>query len=344
MRVLDGSMTGVLLAAVAGFTLIAACAEDAAPPSSAAATETAPAEPTADPSGNDDAGVPSAASEGGVEGGALVDSASAASVIASFDDGMADAICTRLAACCNDDDYETFFNQYRYEPYDLASTPTTAQCRAALAQQLGKVHGRWAKSLASGRIVYDGARAAECKSAVANAACGAELTKAIYDPSCLSQRGNVFKKVTKPGAPCEDIKDGTFYGECDPALGFCGSQKVCEAWKKTGEACSITPTRAFCAPDLACDGLGPNKPGKCSGAPIERALGEDCSAFSGPYQNCVQGTYCGASGTCETQKDDGASCTSDDECKSSRPYTCRPVGAGKCGSSFCGGSKDGGSQ
>jgi hypothetical protein len=191
----------------------------------------------------------------------------------------------------------------------------------------------------------DPARAQTCVADVKAAACGVPLTNAIYASACFGVRGNeVFAKIAPLGSACDDIGDGTFFGECDPAFGYCGSSKTCEAWKKTGEPCSVSPTRSFCSPELACDGLTPSKPGKCSGAPIVRQLGEPCVAISGPLVDCASGLYCDfATDECVAKKADGATCQSDDECATAHPYTCSPFGNGTCGStSFCSGNPDGG--
>lgn len=286
-----------------------------------------------------------------VDGGAAKPDASrpidpdVASTIANIDDAMAKAVCARLAACCAQGDYERYFLQFQAKPFDLKSAPPRNECASTLAKQLGLLHAKWAASISAGRMKLDTTRAQTCIADVSAAACGVALTKAIYAPACFGVRGNeVFAKIAPVGSACDDIGDGTFYGECDPASGYCGSNKTCEAWKKTGEPCSVTPTRSFCSPELACDGLTPSKPGKCSGAPIVRQLGEACVALSGPMVDCAAGLYCDfATEKCAAKKPDGATCQSDDECATAHPYTCSPFGGGTCGStSFCGGNVDGG--
>ncbi len=267
------------------------------------------------------------------------------SAIAGIDKALADAVCARLEACCAQGDYEKYFLQFQGKPFDLKAAPPRNECASTLAGQLGRLHAKWASSVSAGRMKLDPARAQKCVADVSAAACGLALTKAIYSAECFGVRGNeVFTKTTPLGAACDDIGDGTFYGECNPAFGYCGSNKTCEAWKKTGEPCSVSPTRSFCSPELACDGLTPSKPGKCSGPPIVRQLGEPCVSISGPLVDCAPGLYCDyASEKCVAKKADGATCQSDDECATAHPYTCSPFGGGTCGStSFCGGRQDGG--
>lgn len=260
--------------------------------------------------------------------------------IRAFDDALATAICARLASCCSANHYATYFARYQAKPYEVTTAPPAAQCASSLAQTLWILHGKWAQSAARQRVSFDRARAKACIAAIDGAACGVPLAKALNDDACTGTRGNeVFVKRTPLGAACQDISDGTFYGECDPKLGFCGSDGTCQAWSKTGEPCQVIPTRKFCAPDLACDGGSAKTAGACSPPPITKKLGESCGALTGAIELCESGSYCDyVSEKCEPLKADGASCFADDECKSAHPYTCSPVGSGKCGStSFCSG-------
>jgi hypothetical protein len=275
------------------------------------------------------------------------DPAAAEVLIAGYDRDIATAICAKLASCCSTENYNTFFAGFAEQPYDLKTPPPPAQCAAALAEQYGKLHGKWATSIAFNRIEFNPARAKKCVEDMNAAACGVPLSKALYDAACISARGNeVFVKRARTGTPCTDIGDGTFFGECDPKLGYCGSDKICGAWKKTGEPCSVLPTRQFCAPGLECDNVSPNRAGTCTAEAIVRQVGEPCLATSGPQVNCVAGSYCDWSAdACTVKKADGAACKSDEDCATSHPFTCTPFGGGTCGSkSFCGGLGDAGSK
>ncbi|MBS2017609.1 MAG: hypothetical protein JST00_32320 [Deltaproteobacteria bacterium] len=275
--------------------------------------------------------------DGGSDAGSDV-STSLGAEIDAFDAALASAICGRLSACCAAADRNAFFGQFQSPPYDLKAPPSTTECAATLTAQLGKLHKKWAGSAALGRVTFDASRAKACVASMNGAACGVPLATALYDRACLGTRGNeVFKKVTPLGAACDDIKDGTFFGECDPTKGFCGTSKKCEPWRKTGEDCGFTPTRMFCAPDLSCEGGTPSKPGKCSAAPIMRNLGEPCGAPTGPLELCNAGLYCEESTKkCAATKADGAACQFDDECTTFHPYSCSPFGGGTCGAnSYC---------
>jgi hypothetical protein len=247
-------------------------------------------------------------------------------------------VCQRLASCCSPADTAAFFQQYMNAPYDLKTTPSAATCMTSLTAQLGKLHQKWAASAALGRMSFLPVRGQACVAGVSSAMCGAPLTNALFDAACFGSRGNeVFVKLSPIGAACKDIKDGTFYGECDPKLGFCGSSATCEPWRKTGESCGVVPTRMFCAPSLSCEGGTASAPGTCSGEPITRKLGEGCGAATGPLELCAAGTYCdGDTNLCTATKADGATCKYDEECQTNRPYSCSPFGGGTCGSNtYC---------
>ena len=281
--------------------------------------------------------VPESAGEAGADAG-IVAPADAGPAISAFDAALASAVCQRLAACCTTAHRDAFFQRFKSAPYDLTTPPSASECTATLTAQLGKLHQKWAASAAVGRITFSATRGQACVTGMSAAACGAPLTNALFDDACFGTRDNeVFTKITPVGAACKDIKDGTFYGECDPKLGYCGSGATCEAWRKTAEDCGVIPKRLFCGPKLSCEGGSASKPGTCSGAPINRQLGEACNAVSGPLELCPAGGYCDSeTGKCATTKADGAACKFDEECTSNRPYSCSPFGGGTCGSdTFC---------
>jgi hypothetical protein len=260
----------------------------------------------------------------------------------AFRTDVAKAVCAKLASCCSATDRAAYFAQFRDKPYELASAPSAADCETVLAQTLGKLHDKWLPSIERGAISFDAAKATSCVDAVKNAACGVPLATALYgDSGCWGPRGKVFTKKVALGAACENIGDGTYYGECDPSLGFCGNvSKKCEPWKRTNEECTVIGTWAFCAPGLNCDGATPNRPGKCSAAPVTVAIGQSCNALSGPTTLCDSDAFCNfTSGKCEAKKADGASCKYDDECVTGHPFTCSPYGAGTCGQrTYCAGA------
>lgn len=284
-------------------------------------------------------------------------SADARTRISAYDRALAKAVCTKLYGCCPDGDIERYFAQFSGAPYKVTTTVTSSNCETVLTQSFDALYlTKWGVSVSVGNITFDEARGQKCIDAVSVAACGGPLTSVLYDGACFGVRGNeVFRKIAKLGAACDDIGDTTFIGECDPSLGYCGEGKKCVPWKKTGEECGIllqdagSPKRLFCAPGTNCDGQSARTPGKCSGPPQNVALGATCSSLNGPDLVCPVGAYCDVLGTgkCVTQLADGQVCTGDDECLSARPFTCSAppsVGDGgtdagssrTCGStSFC---------
>jgi hypothetical protein len=326
------------LSIVAAGLLWAGCSGSASSPAShdVAPTDPPPAPTTSTEGGPGDSG--GGGSDGDAADASTTDPAAIGSAVAAFDAALAAAVCQRLATCCSPADTAAFFQQYTSAPYDLKATPSAAECTTSLTTQLGKLHQKWAASATNGRMAFVPARAQACVAGVSNASCGAPLTSALFDAACFGSRGNeVFIKLTPTGAACSDIKDGTFYGECDPKLGFCGSSAKCEPWRKTGESCGVVPTRMFCAPSLSCEGGSGTAPGTCSAAPIMRKLGEGCGAATGPLELCAVGTYCdGDTELCTATKPDGAACKYDEECQTNRPYSCSPFGGGTCGSdTYC---------
>lgn len=341
MRTLSVSIaTGVLA------LLFAACSdEDAVTPlAQVPASSNDPASPSDSPGAepeNPSVGDGGDAGARPKDAGPPVDAASAQASIADYDKSLAQAVCAKLAACCSQANYDTYFQAFTQKPFDLTAAPAPADCAPVLATQLGKLHQKWAASVTLKRMTFDAARAAKCVSDVNASTCGVAFMKSLYDPACFGARGNeVFTKIAAPGSSCVDIGDGTYSGECDPKLGYCGSDQVCKAWQTTGQPCSVTPTRQFCAPSLDCSNLTPTKPGTCSGPPIIKPIGGSCLDSTGPLVDCAAGSYCDwDTGVCTAKKADGASCKYDDDCASSYPHSCEPFGNGTCGStSFCGGN------
>lgn len=322
--------------------LVLACSSDpsTAPPAPAAPA-TSPAEPVARP--EDPPPSPEAP-----EGGAPDRSAQ----IAAFDAALAKATCTRLSACCDASEYEAFFAVYGDKPYDLKAPPPASECEATLAAQLGIVHQKWAGAISRGNMEMTATEAQKCLDLVGNAACGVELTKALYASGCYALRRNpVFRKTGKPGSACKaDLGDGTYNGECDPDLGYCGADGQCKAWSKPGEDCTAFKPWRFCAPSSDClGGRPPTKPGeaavpgKCSKPAVVKGLGESCDTLAdGTPVVCTDETWCDLFGTkkCEAKKADGAACAFDSECASGHPYSCSPYGNGTCGqTSHCDGGR-----
>lgn len=304
--------------------------------SSASSNGSAPADDLADAGATSDA----ATSAGDAADSGAPSTGGSASEARAFRAAVAKAVCAKLDACCSSANRDAYFGQFRDKPYELTTTPAPADCERVLGETLGKLHDKWMPSIERGAIAFDRAKAASCVASVGEAACGVPLATALFGSDCWGPRGKVFLKKRALGEACENVGDGTYYGECDPAQGFCGNvSKKCEPWKRTNEECSILGTWAFCAPGLNCDNASPSRPGKCSAAPVTVAIGQSCTALSGPTTLCGQDAFCNyTSGKCEAKKADGQACQYDEDCVTAHPFTCSPFGAGTCGqTSFCSG-------
>jgi hypothetical protein len=345
------------LTSIAAFTAalasMSACSDAVTSPDAAAPATPTPTAPTPTPA--EDATAPP------VEDAARPDRAVAADVqtrISAYDAALAKAVCAKLTTCCSDADLASYTRQFAESPYKVTTPVTATSCEAVLKESFDALYlKKWGVSVSVGNIEFSDARAATCLDGVQKATCGGALIGALFDAACFGVRGNeVFKKVGKLGAPCDDIGDTTFIGECDPALGYCGEAKRCVPWRGTGEDCGILvqdagpARRLFCAPGTNCDGGSIRAPGKCSGPAKSVGLGEACTSLSGPDLLCPANAYCDflGSGRCAARKADGQACQSDDECASARAYSCYASTSGdggldaggprSCGSTaFCGG-------
>jgi hypothetical protein len=319
--------------------------------------------PDAGPSAAADTG-PGAQGDDGATGnpadaGPDVDVTPVTEQIQKFDADYAKAVCAKLTSCCKPEDFKLYFARFINKegdkgtnaPFTLKEVPSEADCETALKGQLDIRNGLWALSVAKGRMAFEPARAGKCVASVTAAACGTPLAKALYDDACVDSRlTEVFKKLVPAGGACNDIKDGTFYGECDPKQGFCGetdadagasSPKTCIAWRKPGESCSLASPRRFCRSSDGSYCVGQ----KCSTPPAVRNVGEDCGDFA---FDCVAGAFCdaipgdkAATKKCVAARADGEACAADDQCVAFYPYSCdlsAPGAAKTCGSTkFCGG-------
>lgn len=283
--------------------------------------------------------------------------AAVAPAVAKLDADLAKAICAKLGSCCATAEYQAFFARFQTKPFSLepGKFPAPGECVDTVRDQLALLHGKWLPSIERGRMTFDAAKGAACVAAIEAATCGPTLASAVEDPTCFDLRETtVFKKIAPIGSPCVDLGDTTFNGECDPELGYCDgppskvTDRKCVPWRKEGEECAIVPTWQFCntRKGANCDGMTPTKPGKCSANAKTAALGESCTALSGPLIDCAAGTYCADSGKCEAKKTDGTACTYDYECATTRARSCYPATTGAaatCGSStWCAGASDAG--
>ena len=345
---------------IAPLLVVAACTEEVVAPATDSGAPTSTLSPTQPAPTNVDPPAPP------IQDASKADRAVAPEVrarIEAYDTALSKAICGKVSTCCSDADLERYTSQFKEAPYKIATPITPQNCETVLKQAFDALNvQKWGVSASVGNIVFEDAKGAACVAKVNAAACGVPLTTALFDGTCFGLRGNeVFRKTAVVGAACDDIGDGTFIGECDPAFGYCGEQKRCTAWRKSGETCGLLikdsgpAERLFCAPGTNCDGQTLRNPGKCSGPAQNVALGASCAANTGPDLNCPATAYCEilGNGLCQEKRPNGAACQYDEECVDTRPFSCyaAPVvdgGAGDasdgaapartCGStSYCGG-------
>ena len=240
----------------------------------------------------------------------------------SYSTRLAQSVCAKLTTCCSTVDMASFTDPFREAPYNVATPITAANCTTTVKQAFDTLYlTKWGGSVAIGNIVFDEGKGNACIARVASSTCGVATTAALFDQECFGLRGNkVFRKVAPIGSSCIDLRDATFFGECDPAAGFCNELGVCSAWRRPGESCGIVPQpggtakRLFCATNLSCEGQTATMAGRCSSAPVNVALGAVCSTSTGPLLVCPAGAYCDfAANACKTKLANGVPCQNDDE-------------------------------
>lgn len=327
----------LILLTSAPLVAVGACSEDFVPAAGdSGASATATQAPTTPPTsenplpGSEDASKPDRSIAPDVR--ARID---------AYDAALAKAVCGKLTTCCSDADIASYTSQFKEAPFKVTTDITVQNCETVVKQAFDALNvAKWGVSASVGNIVFDDAKGAACVAKMNATTCGLPLTAALFDGACFGVRGNeVFRKVGALGAACDDIGDTTFIGECDPALGYCNEQKRCTAWRKSGESCGLIlkdagPTeRLFCAPGTNCDGQGIRTPGKCSAPPRNIALGDTCSASSGPDLVCPATAFCDLFGVgkCAEKKPAGAVCQYDEECVDGRPFSCFPAAESDAG-------------
>ncbi len=274
----------------------------------------------------------------------------------------ATSICGALFRCCTTD-LEAYFAPYRAN--DLlaayrdrlppATTLDEAGCRQVLGEMLDIVPlGDWARAVDAGAVELDQPAFDTCIAALDHAACGEPARTALWDSTCFgfaapaggSEQRSFIRRTRHAGDTCAPIRDGvgaTFYGTCDPTTSFCcyaqsgaaGCQfpfdsastprtGTCQAVAAMGASCSTAAPLALCATGQDCDADSATCTSPSS-APL--AIGETC--IDSHYQELgrCQASWCDVlgSGKCTAFRDDGAACTSADECRSQHcDHTCLP--------------------
>lgn len=265
------------------------------------------------------------------------------------------SICDALFRCCSPGNVEAYFAQYagntNLEAYAPKLPPkaqvTKEACPSLVREMLDIIPlGRWVEQAKMGRVAYDGAALATCKETLDKASCGAEVSNALYDGTCLGfnaplggdDQRKMFKRTARSGDPCFPLNDGNgalFYGTCDPKESFCcyagatsgvcslpGKDKTgaCKAVAAEGAVCSVEPSPGqpidleLCATGVDCIG------GKCklpATTPLEP--GDTCyDTQTFEMLGVCTGSYCDLFKTarCVVSKADGEACDFPDECTS----------------------------
>ena len=148
-------------------------------------------------------------------------------------------------------------------------------CRMFFSELLNSqivTNSELAKSIADGRIKYDGMAAHQCIAAMQNAECGSTPLVAYYgEPQCHK----LYRGTLAEGQPCK-------MSECAPGL-FCefSNNNFCEGkCQKQVEAGGDSSSAFACAP------MTDFRDGKCA-APSQ--LGGSCSLRCADNLNCVSG-------------------------------------------------------
>ncbi len=174
-------------------------------------------------------------------------------------------------------------------------------------------------SISLGRIQFNGDKAAECLDALSAAT-----------DSCVASDGvvvacdEVISGLVKDGDTCSLNQECGNGGTCaidsenpDVNKDTGATEGECQGPAAKGDDCGDVQ----CERGLVCD-VGGNGQGTCKSAPEK---GDDCI-----FGQCAAGLFCDtASNTCKNLKDDGDSCDTASECKTSS-CTDNECGSGTC--------------
>ena len=283
--------------------------------------------------------------------------------LTSFIETAAAGICDAMFRCCSTTDVDDWFAPIGFNPRfeemvdELPpNVDVTADSCPALVEEVFTIapFGPWVTAVENGHAGYDGQAAHSCLEALDAAACGDDVTAALFDGTCLAfnaPRGGdvqrlMFERRSVDGDACTVLSDGVgggFFGSCDPALAFCcvtrddgsgscgiGSAEsvgTCQVAGQEGDVCGLFPTLQICATGLDC-GLDD----RCE-APVDTPLsvGDLCYQDFSLQGRCVE-SWCDLLGTtvCEPYLEDGAECQMAESCASgfcdtvcSQPTFCR---------------------
>ncbi|MBI5532040.1 MAG: hypothetical protein HY898_04945 [Deltaproteobacteria bacterium] len=387
-RALDPTLCVPVAAIASGLLILAACSSDAtSDPQGTAGTSAAGAAGSAGAGGA--AGQAGSASLGGgagadtgadASGGQAGSAGSAGNAgtagaagssaeipIEQLTDRAASASCDALFRCCNEKDLEAYFYLYSEDAilkkagYDAKLPPKAtldlAGCKSLLKEMMDIVpFDDWVAQVKAGAVGYDGVAASQCVDALDKAACGGEVSAAIFDSTCFfisapvgpAQRKLFSRTRSLPADACDPIKDGTgarFYGSCDPTKAFCCYEKSgnpggcafpfdadgnprtghCKAASTEGQSCnSGLSTVQLCVTGIDC-----NPDSNLCVGPVQKPLKVGDACIDAGFNELGQCTdsWCDSLGSskCEPYKADGSDCMAAYECLS------KGCNGGKCG-------------
>jgi hypothetical protein len=246
----------------------------------------------------------------------------------------AGAICGALFRCCDGAEQARYFAPhgaadslaaYKSQIPPAKSFVDEAECKSTLGAMLAiEPFGDWVTQAQAGKVSYDAASAAACVSALEGAACGDDVTAALFDSTCLAfvapsggaNQRSMFDRTAAPGTACSPIFDGTgarLFGTCDPTKAFCCYENPANPGKCAG----------------AVDASGQKRSGTCKAA---SAAGQACYVKVAPldFQICATGLSCGFdSGTCVADLD--GPLAAGDACVDANEFNV----LGNCQNSYC---------
>ena len=306
------------------------------------------------------AGASGSAGEAGSAGqaGAAGTGGSSGLALDEFTSTAADSICNALFRCCNQQDIDDYFFSYANNQdlidlgYDAQLPPNAtiadeAACASLVAEMLSIVpFGDWIAQAEAGNVTYHPDVARSCADTIDAAACGAEVSNALFDPACFgfsapvgpAQRATFTRTMGAGDAGCVPLKDGTgarFYGTCDPMVSFCcyenpsnpggcafpfdgdGNSRsgTCAAVSNEGDTCNGGLNSVqLCQTGLDCD-YDTNVCVAPGSNPLQ--VGDECMDSSFNLLGECQDSWCDMTGSskCEAYKPDGESCIFPQECE-----------------------------
>ncbi len=290
-----------------------------------------------------DQGPPDLGDDGGTPGG-----------LDGFELEVATAQCAALFRCCDEDSIAEFFGQYTcfggvpcpFEDQQTSLAPVDMEACVAVNRELLQItFGDALAAARGGEMGFDVGAYETCLDDLGTAACGEDLSAALYDSSCFAKNADTsvvaeqvkhdyFERTGVAGDDCTSLYEDNF-GTCAPDQAFCciggdeaacdvgglgGESGTCVAVSEDGEPCTDSPDDQLCAAGLACqrnDGSG--RPLGCFVPEPATPLAEGDECIDEPFQvvgEC-QDSYCDdVSRACAPLLEDGVECGLNDQCVS----------------------------